>query len=334
MPLQVDHARPVRTVDTRGNVVATETNAAAPMKVIDSVGRAVQADAAKVAEQAAAANPEVAKSEADAAEGEKAAEAKPSEAAIRKEWLEAQRERRKAGEFLKMAKAKLADAEGYEKARSLTESGEDPTALVRFAKLDPIKHYQDTTKFALSEKGKQVEDPVQRELREHKERLDQYAKEKNELQAKLQEREDLAAHNQVITERVIPLLRENAEQYESLLTEYGSNAAVEIYRTVWDIYQKTGTARSFKEVADEMEAYWTETIDKGIQAAAKLKKFQGRFAQSDTSHTPAAPETPKRSVTLSNRPSAAQSPVSAAPAARRSMTRDERVAEILRKFPD
>ena len=336
MPTQVDHSRPVRTVDERGSVISTDTSRAAPMKSVDSVGRAYQADAADVAKQAAAANPETAKGDALGA-GEKPKEGvehKPTEAEVRKEWLQAQKAKRKAAEFLKMAQAKLSHAEEYEKAKAKVESGEDPTALVSFAKLDPIKHYQDWTAHALKQPPP-TEDPVQKELREHRERLDKYQKDL-EVQARtIQEKEDLAAHNQVIQEKVIPLIRDNPDKYEALTTEYGPNAPVEVYKTVWEIYQQTGKARSFQEVADEMEAYWTETIGKGLEAAAKLKKFQNRFAQGvqEPRQTSDPIETPRRSVTLSNKPFAPARSESE-PARKRVQTRDERVAEILKRFPD
>lgn len=308
------------------------------MKHIDSVGRAVQEDASRVAEQAAAANPELGKPANDTgAEGEANDNGKkPTDADARKEYLAAQRDRRKAAEFLKMAKGKAEKAEAFDKARALAENGEDPTEILKAAGLNPIKYYQDLTKYALSDKAKTVEDPVQKELREHKERLDKYAKDLEVQATSIREKEEVAAHNQVITEKVVPLLRDNADQYEALLTEYGANAAVEVYKTVWEIYQQTGKARSFTEVANEMEAYWTETIDKGIQAASRLKKFQNRFAQNDngTRETAVArAETPKRVVTLSNRPSVAASPTTA-PVRKRVLTRDERVAEILKRFPD
>jgi hypothetical protein len=81
-----------------------------------------------------------------------------------------------------------------------------------------------------------------------------------------------------------------------------------------------------------MEAYWSETIDKGIQAASKLKKFQNRFAQSGDGpgqHLDRIEN--RRSVTLSNKPSAAPSP-QVQPAPSRKLTWDERTAEILKRF--
>lgn len=332
MPLQVDHAVPVRTVDVRGNVIGTDTGKAAPIKHVDSVGRALQEDVARVAEQAVATHPEFGQ-EAGKPED---AEAKPTEADIRKAYLEAQKARRRAQDLEKKARDGLTRAEAFDKAKALAENGEDPTEILKAAGLNPVKYYQDLTKYALSDRGKTVEDPVQKELREHRERLDKYAKDL-EVQAKtISDKEEVAAHNQVITDKVIPLLRDNSEKYECLLTEYGDKAAVEVYKTVWEIYQKTGKARSFTEVADEMEQYWGETIDKGIQAAAKLKKFQNRFAQNGNgiSQQFDRTETPKRSVTLSNRPSASASAPTASPVRKWVMTRDERVAEILKRFPD
>lgn len=335
-PIQVDHGRPVRTVDTTGQTIETHTNGAAPIKHVDSIGRErdVTREANGVAKAAAADNPEVAKTEGEAAESKDGAK-EPTQAEIRKAWLRSQQVLRGANEKEKKAAAALARADAFEKVRSLAESGEDPVALLKAAGLDEVKYYQHLTKYALSDKARAPEDPVQKELRDHRERLDKYAKDLEVQATTIREREEMAAHNQVIADKVIPLLRDNADKYEALITEYGANAAVEVYKTVWDIYKETGKARSFAEVADEMETYWTETIGKGLEAAAKLKKFQNRFAQSapeTPANPPTAPATPMRSVTLSNKPPAlAAAPP--APAPRRHLTRDERVAEILRKFP-
>ena len=335
MPIQVDHARPVRTVDTHGSIISTDTNTSAPMKAVDSVGRQLQEDASRVASEAAAANPDIPK-ELPKSATDAAPEGTPTEKDVRRTYLEAQKVLRKAQQREKMASAKLADAEGYEKARQQVESGENPFALVEFAKIDKVKNYREATTYALNDKKTVIEDPVQKELREHKERLDKYAKDL-EVQAKtIQEKEDLAAHNKVIADKVIPLLQADPDKYECLVTEYGPNAAVEVYKTVWDIYQQTGKARSFTEVADEMEEYWRETIDKGIQSARKLKKFQNQFSQTGEEHRQSASdrsETPRRSVTLSNKPSA-PAPITAFAPRKRVLTRDERVAEILKRFPD
>jgi hypothetical protein len=320
----------VRTVDVKGNVIGLDTNGSAPLKTIDSVGRAVQAEAKSVAEQAASTNPELPKEVTDAKpEGED----KPTEAKIRKLYLDAQKAERRAIEREKRAQEGLTRAEAFERDKALAESGEDPTAILKAAGLDEVKFYQNMTQYALSEKARKPEDPVQKELREHKERLDKYSKDL-EIQAKtIQDKEDLASHNRVIADKVIPMLNEAPDKYEALLAEYGSNAAVEVYRTVWDIYQQTGKARTFAEVADEMESYWTEKISEGISSAAKLKKFQNRFAQNDTGRRDSTErvETPRRSVTLSNKPSAPAPDVPAIPR-KRYQTRDERVAEILKKF--
>jgi hypothetical protein len=338
MPISVDASRPVRTVDTSGNTISTDTGRAAPIKTVDSVGRSIQADATKVAEQAAAANPEFSKNDNgvandnDSKVGNDNAE-KPSEAAKRREWLQIQKLKRSIAEKEKAAGENLKRAEGFARVRALAESGEDPTAILREAGLDEAKYYQKLTEYALSDKAKRPEDPVTKELREHKERLDKYAKDLEVQTKTLEEEKALSQHNRAISDHVIPLLQNNPDRYEAIFAEYGQNAAVEVYKTVWEIYQQTGKARKFEEVADEMEAYWSETIDKGIEAASKLKKFQNRFAQSGNGqgHSVGRTETP-RSVTLRNRPAAVAPPESAPGSPYRGMTRDERVAAILKKF--
>lgn len=338
MPIQVDHSRPVRTVDVKGRVLSTDTREAAPVKPVDSIGRDIKADAASAAQQAAAANPSIASEKPKEASGEPAGEeGKPTDADIRKAYLDAQKARRKAQDMEKKARDGLTRAEAFEKARAMAESGEDPTAILKAAGIDTVKYYQDLTKYALSDKAKEVEDPVKKELREQREKIDKYAKDVEEQAKRLQEKEDLQVHNSVIAQKVIPLFRDNPDKYEMLLGHYGENAPVEVYKTVWDIFQETGKARSFHEVADEMEAYWEENAGKGLEVLAKMKKFQNRFTQngSGPSQHQDQAETPKRSVTLSNKPSVpAVSPSSPPAPPRRGLTRDERVAEILKRFSD
>jgi hypothetical protein len=351
MPLQVDHSKPVRTVDTRGKVISTDTRTAAPQRSIDSVGRAIKAEAARGAEELAATNPDL-KAKADSGGpqatpkegGEKPKEAakeeeQPSEAKLRKEWLEVQKAKRKGAEFLKMAKAKLADAEGYAEAKRKVESGDDPMALIRFAGLDPVKNYADVTKYALSDKAKQEEDPAARERREHKERLDAYEKRLAEQEAKILEREETTAKEEAIQKRVEPLLRSTPDDYECLFAQYGDGAAAKVFETTYEIWKETGQARSFKDVADELEKFYTDNIGQGIEKIVKLKKFQGRFTQvpKESSDKPQdQPEKPQRSVTLSNKPHApppVESSENKRPDNWATMTRDERQTWILFNDP-
>jgi hypothetical protein len=339
MPVGADASRPVRTVDTNGNTISTDTGKAAPIKTVDTAGRTVQAEAAKVAEKAAVAsgkdvlNSPATEGEkpAEKAEGEK--DKTPSQAELRKQWLDVQRLKRSLAEKEKRAGENLTRAEAFAQAKALAESGEDPTAILKAAGIDEAAYYQKLTQYALSDKARKPEDPVQKELREHRERLDKYAKDL-EVQARtLEEQRALEQHNQAIKDHVIPLLQTNQDRYESLFAEYGPNAAVEVYKTVWEIYQQTGKARKFEEVADEMEAYWTEQVDKGIQAASKLKKFQNRFAQSDSGQGQHVDRSePRRSVTLSNRAAPAVPPESRPSDSYRGLTKEERVAAILKKF--
>ncbi len=325
MPIQANHANPVRTVDAKGNTVATETNEAAPIKNIDVQGRVLDAVPQSVVDA-----PPTSQEAQDTATVEGTAPKNPDVEA-RKLYLDAQKAKRRADEMEKKAGASLAKAEAFDKAVALAQSGEDPTAVLTAAGIDPIKFYQNMTTYALSDKGK-VEDPVQKELREHKERLDKYSKDLEVQAATIKEKEEVAAHNSVISSTVIPLLQNNAERYETLLMEYGANAAVEVYKTVWEIYQETGKARKFDEVADEMEKYWSDKVESGLNHALKLKKFQNRFTQSASETTRNAPadhqETANRSPTLSNKQAITplKSPVSS-----QYKTKEELRAEILKR---
>ena len=257
---------------------------------------------------------------------------KNSEAEARKLFLSAQKAERKAKEMEKKAKAGLEKSEALEKALEMTKSGQDPTALLKAVGLDPIKFYQDMTTHALKAEEK-PEDPVQKELREHKERLDKYAADL-EVQAKtVQEKEELAEHNRIITSTVAPLLMNNAEKYEALLTEYGNQAAAQVYTEVWTHYQKTGEMVPFEKAADVLEQFWSEKIESGINAASKFKKFANRFAQPQQTprQSTEQPETPKSSFTLSNKQtiSASSSPPRQYD---RYLSADERAAEVLRKL--
>lgn len=268
------------------------------------------------------------------------------EAEARKLYLSAQKADRKAKEMEKKAAAGLAKAEAFEKARSMAESGEDPTALLKAAGLDPIKFYKDMTTYALRDDQKQ-EDPVKRELREHKEKLEQYAKANQELADSIKNKEELAMHNQNITTQVIPLLEGNRDKYETLLTEFGNNTALEIYKVVWDAHnlpddQKPAGWRlpTFQEAADYLEDFYSKERESAIIAASKLKKFKHLFAQQEQASTETTEvhrtdrtETSKRSPTLSNK-----QPISSTPRGANTLqvgryqTPDERQAEILKKF--
>lgn len=263
--------KPVQTnaADASGNPIFNDSRPAR-----DASGRFM--DRASALAEAAQTSPESENVENTESQPEK----KESAAEARKLFLEAQKAKRKNDEDAKRISESMTKVEAFEKAKALADSGEDPTALLRAAGLDPRKFYQDMTTYALSDKNKEVpEDPVQKELREHKERLDKYAKDLEFQANTIREKEDLAVHNQNITTKVIPLLEANPDRYETLLTEYGANAAVEVYKTVWEIYQETGKARSFEEVADEMEKYWEDQVESGIKKALSLKKFQNKYAQ-------------------------------------------------------
>lgn len=355
MPIQVDNSRPIRTVDASGKVISTNTNDAAPIKTIDTAGRSIQqelkAETKQVAEEAAKNLPNFAAGQTSVASNLAPPEDKPqgqetpetkdaekvTEAKIRKEYLEAQRIKRQAQEMEKKAKSNLEKAEAFDKARALAENGEDPTALLRAAGLDPIKFYRDMTNYALSDKAKDIKpvDPVQKELQEHKERLDKYAKDLEEKEKATREKEELMAHNQVISDRVIPMLKNNPDKYETLLAQYGADAAVEVYKNVWEIYQQTGQARSFEQVADEMEKYWSEQVESGIIKALQLKKFKEKYAHTNPelnrNTIPERQETPTSSVTLSNKQQITTPPVSKLNPYK-GMTKEERVQAILTKF--
>lgn len=325
MPISVDNSNPVRTVDARGNIISTETNGAAEIKTVDRQGRLLDSELAVDAPAESQEAKDTAKLEGT--------EPKNPDAEARKLFLQAQKAKRRADELEKKAGASLVKAEAFDKAVSLAQSGEDPTAVLTAAGLDPIKFYQNLTKYALDPTKNKVEDPVQKELREHKERLDQYAKDLEVQATSIKDKEEMAAHNAVITSEVIPMLNSNPEKYETLLMEYGPNAAVEVYKTVWEIFQTTGKARKFEEVADEMEKYWSDQVESGINNALKLKKFQNRFAQTnnETNRNSQSDQTDttNRSPTLSNKHN--NSVTLKKPSSNVFQTREERIAEIMKR---
>ena len=334
MPMQADITRPIRTLDTNGKIIATETEGkAAEIKTVDKQGRQFDPiDVSKIDNPLGEIKNETVAS-ATATE-QKTDEVKNTDGEARKLFLQAQKAERKAKEMEKKAKEGLAKAEAIEAAIKLTESGSDPTALLKAAGVDPIKFYKDMTTYALSDKGK-PEDPVQKELREHKERLDKYAKDLEVQASTIKQKEDIAMHNQAISTQVIPFLQQNADKYEALIMEYGANAAVKVYEAVWEKYQADGTVISFKDAADFMENYWSEQIESGIKNASKMKKYQKLFAQQQDAATQEKPnvqqETPNRTVTLSNKQSATTVSPSR-PVFNRQQTREERIAEIVAKY--
>ena len=268
MPVMTDTVNnPEITVDASGKeTMPTEIQKVGPD------GRYLSEEDLKVANEPVKSETEV-KEEAKVKE-----EAAGSEAQARKMFLAAQKAERKAKEMEKKAAEGLKKSEAIEAAIELTKSGKDPTALLKAAGVDPIQFYKDMTTFALKSEEK-PEGPQEKINREHKERLDKYAKDL-EVQAKsIQEKEELAQHNQIITAQVVPLLQSNPDKYESLLKEYGPNAAVEVYKQVWELYQQKGETMSFEQAADQLEEYWTDKIKSGINEASKMKKFMALFAQ-------------------------------------------------------
>jgi hypothetical protein len=329
MPIQVDSSKPRRTVDTSGKLLTTDTNAAAPVKSVDGNGRLYESLDTKKLESAPVpgSNPEAKPNE------EKKNEVKNPEAESRKLFLEAQKAERRAKEMEKKAKSGLTKAEAIEKAIKMTESGGDPTAVLTAAGLDPVKFYKDMTSHVLKNPEK-PEDPIQKELRETREKLEEYAK-ANEVMVKTQQdKEELEQHNKIISSTVIPLLQAEPEKYEALLTEYGPNAAVEVYKAVWQRYQETGETVSFQQAAEKMEEYWSQQIETGINTALKMKKFANRFAQSNSTpsqtNTVSQKETPKSNTfTLSNQQKVVSPPTSKLPG---NLTWDERAEAIKRKY--
>ena len=326
MPIQSDQAKPVITINEKGQQVATNSEYKEP-KQIDTEGRPVEAFVE--AQTSSVPNPTPA---TPTPQEQEEPSPKNPELDARKLFLKAQKAERKAKENEKKSQDGLKKAEAINAAIKLTNEGGDPTAVLTAVGIDPIKWYQNMTSYALSNKDK-AEDPVKKELREHKERLDQYEKEREVLTKTIQEKEEVAQHNAVIMREVIPLIRDNADRYELLITEYGSNASTAVYQKVWDHYQETGEIVPFEQAADALEQYWQTQVENGINTASKLKKFSNRFAQSVSSNQrnqQEQPETPNRSsFTLSNKQVAASQP-SNAPRTK-SLTAEERYKLILKK---
>ena len=258
-------------------------------------------------------------------------EEKNSDAEARKLFLQAQKAERRAKEMEKKASESLKKAEAFEAAKELAASGKDPAALLKAAGLDPVKFYRDLTDQALRGEEK-PEDPQAKINRENQERLDKYEKENQRLADDIKNKEELAQHNKNIFEQVVPLLTKDPEKYEMVLKEYGDQAAVEVYKQVWELYKTTGETVSFEEAANRLEDYWYNERKSAIIAASKMKKFADLFAQSQQTqrNSPEQTETPKRSFTLSN----TQTISAAKPVQQYDRYRnpDERAREILKKF--
>jgi hypothetical protein len=329
--MPIDLTQPIRTVDQRGNTIETK-GLEKPIKTVDTRGRLIDATEIQMQTNNTIPSTETSDPKTPSEGGEKPI----SEADIRKEYLAARKATKEANALNKSAKESSAKATAFENAVNLASSGGDPTAILTAAGLDPIKFYQDLTRYALSDKNVPV-DPVKAALTEHEKRLDKYAKDLEVQATTLREKEEMASHNAKITEAVIPLLTNNPEKYETLLLEYGPNAAVQVYQTVWGIYQNTGVARSFEEVASEIEDFLAEKVNAGINNASKLKRFAGRFAQSpsqtNSSSTIDQTENAPRSATLSNKYNTSALPASNGSQAKyKQLSMDERVAAILKKF--
>ena len=324
MPISSDSSKPTQVLDSKGVVIDNGTQYKVP--ILDSKGRIIQEEAQ---EQKQPETPET------PAKTEETPE-KPQDA--RKLFLDAQKAERKAKEMEKKAKAGLDKATALEAAIKMTSEGGDPTALLKAVNVDPIKFYKDMTAYAISDKNK-PEDPVQKELREHKERLDQYEKERTVMLTDMQQKEDMIAANKIISTQIIPIIQSNPEKYETILLEYGKDTAIAIFNVMKEAYDLPDDQKpagwkmpTFEEAAERLETYWAEKVESGIIAASKLKKFSNRFAQSfsNQSNQSEQKETPNRSsFTLSNRQSAQSAPPSKFS---RNLTRDERIDLLIKQY--
>jgi hypothetical protein len=329
--MQLDNAKPVRTYAPDGTLISTTSET--PTKVMDRNGRPI----AESTTTPAATNPASSTDKADAITETK--ETKEEAKENRKTFLQAQKAARRAAELEKKAEQKAGKADAIEAALTKVSSGEDPTAILEAFGIDKIKFYKDLTAYALKPENK-PEDPRDKKIRELEERQTQYAKER-EIEVKTyKDQQEMAAHNQAIQSNVIPLITNNAEKYECLLANYGKDAAIQVYQTTLDLYYKDeknedGSPYTFEQVADQMEKYWAEFIEAGLNSASKMKRFANRFGQSPNSkqqiNQSSQTETPKRSQTLTNKQSG--SPQSQTHSSNRlTMTRDEYVNSIIRKY--
>lgn len=303
MPIQTtDQSRAPITINSDGQQVNVPS-----VKTVDADGRLITANQPQQETQS-----NISEQSNSETTSQTQPEAKPknTEAETRKLFLQAQKADRRAKEMEKKAADNLQRAEAFDKAKSLAESGEDPTAVLIAAGLNPAKFFKDLGEWALSDKNI-VEDPTQKALREHEERLNKYAKDLEVQATTIKQKEEMAQHNTVIARDVIPLLQNNPERYETLLLEYGQNAATEVYKTLWERYQQLGHTNddagvplTFERVADTLEEYWFNKIETGYNAASKLKKFRNKFIQQDSEQRQQSSndqeETPSRSFTLSN----------------------------------
>ena len=332
MPIQSDQAKPVITINEKGQQVATNSEYKEP-KQIDTEGRPVEAFVE--AQTSSVPNPTPATPTPQEQEEQSP---KNPELDARKLFLKAQKAERKAKENEKKSQDGLKKAEAINAAIKLTNEGGDPTAVLTAVGIDPIKWYQNMTSYALSNKDK-AEDPVKKELREHKERLDQYEKERTVMLTDMQQKEDMIAANKIISTQIIPIIQSNPEKYETILLEYGKDTAIAIFNVMKEAYDLPDDQKpagwkmpTFEEAAERLEIYWAEKVESGIIAASKLKKFSNRFAQSfsNQSNQSEQKETPNRSsFTLSNRQSAQSAPPSKFS---RNLTRDERIDLLIKQY--
>lgn len=273
--------------------------------------------------------------------------AEDKDAAARKIYIEAQKAQRKADAATKKAKSSLSKADAFDKAVSLAQSGEDPTAILSAAGIDPIKFYRDLTTFALKTPEKTLS-PDEQRIKDKEDKLDNYLKELEEKESKLENERFNQAHSLNIKNQVVPILEANPDKYESLLAQYGNNAAIEIYQAVLDRYKLDETVVPFQEAADQIEKYWSDLHEQGINNASKMKKFKDRFkqeGQSSTSHseqynteqsehTKSLSETsrPSRSQTLTNKQTQQTQPQNPYRNPYKGLRGDEKAAAVLRKL--
>jgi hypothetical protein len=185
----------------------------------------------------------------------------------------------------KIQKQKAEAEELLNRANAIKGAFEEADLVEALQKLglDPSQVYDKMTQFALNKLNNTPKDPVQAKLEQQDKQLKEYKEAQDKDRLERQTEKEQAQHQLNISSKVAPVLEANPDNYECLIATYGSkeNAAIEVYKAMVEEFQRSNTVVAPQDAADALEAHWQNQLLSGIEAAAKLKKFKNRFANSE-----------------------------------------------------
>lgn len=198
----------------------------------------------------------------------------------------AQASERKAAELAAQAQAFQAATAEWQK---------DPTAIIRAAGLSEQEYFQRLAEHALASADQPPPDPIAIEVEK---RIAPILKAQQEAAEAAQRHQQALAETRGIMDKVLPVIQQGGEKYETLVALHGGDAnkaAVYVYQKMKERFDHDGTFIEPAAAAEELEEYHYQQQLEGLKAAKALKKFQGEFgvpAPVAAAHAPVAPPPP------------------------------------------